>query len=94
MMGRGIVHPVDAMHTEPWNEDLLEHLANQLVKENYDLKKVIAHIAASEAYQAHTEVRSSDEGTYAYAGPVARRMTVEQFLDSIRQISSTWPARS
>ena len=27
LMGRGIVHPVDAMHTEPWNEDLLEYLS-------------------------------------------------------------------
>ena len=23
LMGRGIVHPVDAMHTKPWSEDLL-----------------------------------------------------------------------
>ncbi len=27
LMGRGIVHPVDAMHTQPWNEDLLDYLA-------------------------------------------------------------------
>jgi hypothetical protein len=32
LMGRGIVHPVDAMDTEPWNEDLLDHLAVRFAK--------------------------------------------------------------
>ena len=27
-MGRGLIHPLDAMHTRPWDEDLLEFLAN------------------------------------------------------------------
>ena len=27
LMGRGIVHPVDAMQTEPWSADLLDFLA-------------------------------------------------------------------
>ena len=39
MTGRGIVHPVDAMDTEPWSEDLLDHLANKFVASDYDLKK-------------------------------------------------------
>ena len=30
-MGRGIVHPVDAMQTEPWSDDLLDFLAVYLV---------------------------------------------------------------
>ena len=37
-MGRGIVHPVDAMHTKPWNEDLLDFLAVRFAKDGYDLK--------------------------------------------------------
>ena len=30
LMGRGIVHPVDAMANEPWNADLLDYLAVDL----------------------------------------------------------------
>jgi hypothetical protein len=30
-MGRGIVHPLDAMQTQPWNEDLLDFLAVWLI---------------------------------------------------------------
>ncbi len=32
-LGRGIVHPVDAMHTQPWNEDLLDYLALRFAAE-------------------------------------------------------------
>ena len=32
LMGRGIVHPLDAMQTEPWNDDLLDYLAWHLVR--------------------------------------------------------------
>ena len=94
LMGRGIVHPVDAMSTEPWNEDLLDYLATYLVDENYDLKKVIAHICASNAYQSKAEaLRTDDESKWKYAGPRAKRMTAEQFVDAIWQITGTTPAK-
>ena len=40
-MGRGIVHPVDAMQTEPWSADLLDYLAVDLADNGYDLKSTI-----------------------------------------------------
>ena len=43
LMGRGIVHPVDAMQTEPWSADLLDYLAVDLADNGYDLKQ---HAAA------------------------------------------------
>jgi hypothetical protein len=92
MMGRGIVHPVDAMNTEPWNEDLLDLLANHFTASGYDLKSVMRLIATSRTYQSRTEVRSEDDGTYVFRGPVRKRMTAEQFLDSIRAILGVWPA--
>ena len=45
LMGRGIVHPVDAMGTDPWNADLLDYLAGYLVESGWALKKTIAPIA-------------------------------------------------
>ena len=39
LMGRGIVHPVDAMQTPPWSADLLDYLAIDLSDHGYDLKK-------------------------------------------------------
>jgi Protein of unknown function (DUF1553)/Protein of unknown function (DUF1549) len=42
LMGRGIVHPTDAMQTEPWNADLLDYLAVHLADHRYDLKQTTA----------------------------------------------------
>ena len=94
MMGRGVVHPLDAMQTEPWNADLLDYLAVYLVDEKFDVKKVIALIAASEAYQSRSEiVREAKDATYQYAGPRSRRLTAEQFLDAVWQITGTAPTK-
>ena len=95
LMGRGIVHPLDAMQSQPWNEDLLDTLAVHLQDNKYDLKSVLFLIATSEAYQSQCFVRehSSDNATlgFVYRGPVARRMTAEQFLDAVWQVTNSGP---
>ena len=95
LMGRGIVHPLDAMQSKPWNEDLLDLLAIHLQDNNYDLKSVLYLIATSQAYQSECVVReqSSDNAAqgFIYRGPIARRMTAEQFLDSVWQITGSAP---
>ncbi|MES2920267.1 MAG: PSD1 and planctomycete cytochrome C domain-containing protein [Verrucomicrobiota bacterium] len=91
MMGRGIVHPVDSMNTQPWNEDLLDLLANRLVSSGYDLKAVLRLIATSRIYQAQSEVREDENAEYVFRGPIRKRMTAEQFLDTIRSVTGVWP---
>jgi len=96
LMGRGIVHPLDAMQSKPWNEDLLDALAVHLQDEKYDIKSVLYLIATSEAYQSESVVREQPTDTvsqgFIYRGPIARRMTAEQFLDSVWQITGSAPA--
>lgn len=96
LMGRGIVHPVDAMSTEPWNADLLDHLSSFLTENGYDLKKMIAHIATSQAYQSESTATGEDASaeTFVYRGPTARRMTAEQFMDAVWQITGSGPAKA
>jgi hypothetical protein len=95
LMGRGIVHPVDAMQTEPWNADLLDHLATFLSDNGYDLKKVLVHIATSQAYQSQAQIaeRDADDHGYTYAGPRAKRLTAEQFIDAVWQLTGTAPEK-
>ena len=95
LMGRGIVHPLDAMHTRPWNEDLLDFLANDFVARGYDLKATIKLIAMSEAYSAQSDFRQGedDASDYLYAGPKAKRLTAEQFVDAAWQITGQAPKR-
>jgi hypothetical protein len=95
LMGRGIVHPVDAMDTRPWNEDLLDYLAVRFAEDGHDLRKFIRFVMTSQAYRSRTVVLEREPGEdYAYAGPVAKRMSAEQFIDAIWQITEGNPARA
>jgi hypothetical protein len=95
LMGRGIVHPVDAMQTAPWNQDLLDLLANQLVASKYDLKAVLLFIVTSQAYQSQSEIlhRDTDDKGYTYHGPRAKRMSAEEFVDAIWRLTGTAPGK-
>lgn len=95
LMGRGIVHPVDAMDTKPWNEDLLDYLAVRFAEDGYDLRTFIRFVMTSQAYQSQSVILEKEPGDdYAYAGPIAKRMTAEQFLDTIWQITESHPAKA
>lgn len=95
LMGRGIVHPTDAMQSEPWNHDLLDYLASHLAENKFDLKKTLELIATSAAYQSHAQIvgKDTDEHGYTYAGPRAKRLTAEQFVDAVWQITGAAPTR-
>lgn len=93
LMGRGIVHPVDAMQSPPWNADLLDFLAADLADHGYDLKRTLHLITTSQAYQSQVEAVGENAlvGEYHYSGPRAKRMTAEQFLDAVWQITGAGP---
>jgi len=95
LMGRGIVHPVDAMQTEPWNADLLDFLAADFADNHYDLKHTLELIATSAAYQSQAEIidPKTDDNEYVFAGPRAKRMTAEQFVDAVWQVTGTAPQK-
>ena len=95
LMGRGIVHPVDAMHTKPWNEDLLDFLAVQFAKDGYDLRKFLKFVMSSEAYGSQSDRLKEEPGNgYVFNGPVPKRMTAEQLMDSIWQVTQTSPTKA
>jgi hypothetical protein len=96
LMGRGIVHPVDAMDSDPWSVDLLDYLAGELAAGEYDMKKLLRLIATSKIYQAKC-VEPADPNTsegQVFRGPLAKRMTSEQFIDAVWRITDTAPAKA
>jgi len=94
MMGRGIVHPLDAMQSEPWDEDLLDYLGVAIADNSYDLRATLKLIANSQIYQAASVVQTSEPGSeYVFRGPLPRRMTAEQFVDSVWQITQSAPQK-
>jgi len=95
LMGRGIVHPVDAMQSAPWNEDLLDFLGSNLAENHQDLKKTLRLICLSQAYQSKAEsfTEMPMEANYAFRGPRPKRLTAEEFTDAIWQICGTAPMK-
>jgi hypothetical protein len=91
LMGRGIVHPVETMDLEPWNEELLDFLANTLVREKYDIKSVMRVILNSDVYRMQSELVKQKEAGKKFRGPVSRRLSAEQFIDMIRSTTGVWP---
>jgi hypothetical protein len=92
IMGRGIVHPVDAMGSPPFSADLLDVLANHLADNKYDLKAVIELIVSSRAYQSQC-VPLGDEAEFVFRGPIAKRLTAEQFVDAVWRLTDTGPKK-
>jgi hypothetical protein len=95
MMGRGIVHPVDAMQTAPWSADLLDYLAVDLVDNHYDLKSTIRLVANSRAYQSQAVALDAQPtgADFVYTGPLPKRMTAEEFVDALWKITATGPTK-
>ena len=95
MMGRGIVHPVDMMANKPWSNDLLDYLAVYLVDQKYDLKKLMAHIATSKTYQSRPAILGKEPGEeYVFRGPELRRLSAEQFVDSLWMLTGSAPGKA
>lgn len=94
LMGRGIVHPLDAMDTAPWNADLLDCLAMHLQENGYDLKKTLELIATSSIYGSQGEVvTDGKDSAFVFKGVRAKRLTAEQFLDGVWRLTHAAPTK-
>jgi hypothetical protein len=87
LMGRGLVQPVDQMHSEnpPAIPGLLEWLAEDLAAHGYDLDRLVAGLVSSRAYQLASA--RSGEGEEAsdrhFARALLRPLTPHQYALSI-----------
>lgn len=96
LMGRGLVEPVDIMGNRPWNEDLLDFLASDLAENDYDIKHILALITTSRSYQSACVPPPGEDVApedYIFKGPIAKRMTAEQFVDAVWKITGQAPEK-
>jgi Protein of unknown function (DUF1549)/Protein of unknown function (DUF1553) len=92
LLGRGLVANPDEMDGRPWSPELLDALAADLVDHGYDVKRTIAAIVMSRAYQMPSVPRTAEPPArdYVFAGPEVRRLTAEQFADAIGAMTGEW----
>jgi hypothetical protein len=94
LLGRGIVEPADDMDQRPWDEDVLDWLAADFTDHNYNLQHLIRRIMTSKAYAMPAVPESAAPKDYVFAGPRLRRLTAEQFEDTISAVTGDWRLNS
>lgn len=91
LFGRGLVEPVDEMDGEPWHADLLDWLASDFTAHGSDLKYLLRLLMTSRAYQLPAVVTAEQaEKPYVFRGPPVRRLTAEEFADTVSAITGEW----
>lgn len=92
LLGHGIVDPPDDVGGDnpPSNLPLLNHLADELIEADYDLKHLYSLILKSNVYQLSCIPATEDSRAgrnFAYYQP--RRLDAEVLIDAICQITGT-----
>jgi hypothetical protein len=87
LTGRGLVEPLDDVRdtNPPTNPELLDLLAKQLIREKYDLRKLIRFNTTSRTYQLSTmPTPSNADDAQNYSRGLLRRVPAEVLLDMVR----------
>lgn len=89
--GRGIIATLDNLDEEPFDAKLLDWLAADFVEHGYDLQRTMQLICTSRAYQLTAVAPAANAtSTDPFRGPLVRRMTAEQFVDAVSQVTGVW----
>jgi hypothetical protein len=95
LIGRGLSEPVDDFDDHLPQSPLLDWLAYDFMSQDYDTKHTLRAILLSRAYQlpvvhVHDPPKKAKDMP-VFLGPGERRLTSEQFLDGISQVTGYWP---
>ncbi len=90
LLGRGLVEPIDDMDAEPFHQDLLDWLASDFTAHGYDLQHLLRRIVTSRAYQLPSVEAPPPDSPFVFRGPTPRRLSAEQFQDTISVVTGDW----
>ncbi len=86
MMGVGLVEPIDDFQEGniPAIPELLEHLTDEMLRLDFDLREFVRIVASTDVYQRlAVEYDATAEEPYRYTAPALKRLTAEQLWDSL-----------
>lgn len=86
LLGLGVIEPVDEFtdQTKAHNPELMTYLEQTMKAVNYDLRVFQEVILNSKTYQSQAvDQEINDPTSFAFQGPLLRRMSAEQIWDSI-----------
>ena len=94
--GLGLIEPCNDARADHsvFHSELLEWMADDLIRHGFDLKHAIRRIVSSRTYQLPYDSKLADrfdsehsEAPRFYQSPALRRLSAEQILDSIRIVT-------
>jgi hypothetical protein len=95
LIGQGLIDEVDDLNDRvAWQPALLEALAYDFMKHDYDLRRLMRLIVLSETYQMQTSGTAPEEQDAVeplFVGPRLRRLTSEQMFDALATATGYWP---
>ena len=92
IMGVGLVEPIDDFQEGniPAIPELLEHLTDEMLRLNFDLREFVRLLVSTETYQNVAVIYDPTAAEpHRYAGPALKRMTAEQLWDSLLTLIAT-----
>lgn len=90
LFGRALVEPIEDLDSNGWNVDLLDWLATDFQDNGYDLRHLMEVIMTSKTYQLPADRSFDPDVPYVFHGPLPKRLTAEQFADSVSMITGVW----
>ena len=86
LLGRGIVHPFDEMDSvhDPSHPDLLDALADDFRRSNYDTRRLVRSIVLSRPYRVSSRKPLTATDPASFAWYLERPLTAEQLARSIQ----------
>ena len=84
--GVGLVEPIDDFRPDnpPSHPELLDHLAAEMLRLDFDLREFVRIVVSTEAWQRRAIPWDATTGeTFSFAAPALRRQSAEQLWDSI-----------
>jgi hypothetical protein len=93
LLGRGLIEPADDFDGAKTTSPLLDWLAYDFMSHDYDAKHTLRLILLSQVYQLPIAPDAAGKSKMARAphGALERRLTSEQYLDAIAQVTGYWP---
>jgi hypothetical protein len=91
-LGRGLVEPADAQAAAnpPSHPEVLDELARDFVKSGYDLRALHRRVLNTAAYQRSSAPNASNaKDDRQFSRRVLRRLSAEQALDAVAQVTGT-----
>jgi WD40 repeat protein/mono/diheme cytochrome c family protein len=92
LFGIGIIEPIDDIRASnpPTNPELLDYLAKEFIKNDFNARHVLSLICKSRTYQLALETNKwNEDDNLNYSHSIARRLPAEVLYDAIHQVTGS-----